>query len=56
MILKIEMIQNWKPSVPFWTSIVQYKDQSKNFSIDTFSTIIELLIDTMGGTKTVDLT
>ena len=39
-----------------WTSIFYYKNQIKNFSIDSFSTNIELSIDTlMGETKPIDL-
>ena len=56
MILEIEMIQNWKPSVRFWTSIFWYKNQIKNLSIDSLSTIIELSNDTLiGETKPIDL-
>ena len=40
----------------FRTSIFYYKNQVKNFSIDSFSTIIELSVDTlMGETKPIDL-
>ena len=56
MILKTDVIKKTQPSVRSRTSKFWYMNQIKNFSIDSFSTIIELSIDTlMGETKPTDL-